>query len=369
MKKQQYSKQVIDLLQKENLTRQDIAKKLKISMPTALQIINGLLEEGMIIEEGSLESTGGRKAKCLCLNVNMIYVLGINIGLHHVSMILANYGGEVLADDRYATIFCDKIVWYDELRAHIESFLEKQKLSMDKILCAGISFPGIIDNEGGWILHSHVFGLHNVSLDRFQKMLPVPVAVFNDANSGGYAEIGTNNDSYVYLSLNESVGGAVVLNGQLYRGDTYHAGEIGHMLLVPGGKKCYCGKEGCADAYLRAGLLMQDEMDMDQFKERLESGDSIIYELWEEYLEWLAIFATNIRMVFNNTLIIGGEVGKIIDPYLPALRSKMEKYDLFARDIDYIYGCQIKKNAMASGAARLALQMYRDYIFEKLDVN
>lgn len=367
MKRNQYYKQVINLFQKGNLTRQDIAKALNISMPTALQVINGLLEEGILMEVGTLESTGGRKAKCLTLNADAAYVIGINVGLHHVSMVILNYNGELIHDFRFNTIFKDEISWYDGLQETIDEFLKECKISMENILCVGISFPGIIDDENGWILHSHIFNLHNVSLDRFRKMFPVPVAVFNDANSGGYTELNSYGNSYIYLSLNESVGGAIILDGQLYRGDTFHAGEIGHMLLLPGGEKCYCGKKGCADAYLSARLLMDDDKDIYKFEHLLKTGQKDVLNKWDEYLNWLAIFATNIRMVFNNQIIIGGEIGRIIDPHLPEVKRRMIENDLFARDIDYIFGCKIKKNAMATGAGRLALDKYRNRILEKIE--
>lgn len=367
MKRHQYYKQVIQLFQQDNLTRQDIAKALNISMPTTLQVINGLLEEGILKEVGSLESTGGRKAKCLALNADAAYVIGINVGLHHVSIILLNYNGEMIRDFRFNTIFRDEIAWYDGLKETVNAFLLECKIAMENVLCVGISFPGIIDDESGWILHSHIFNIHNVSLDRFHKMFPVPVAVFNDANSGGYTELNSYGNSYIYLSLNESVGGAIILDGQLYRGDSFHAGEIGHMLLVPGGKKCYCGKKGCADAYLSAGLLMDEDRDIYKFADLLKVGDKDAMKKWDEYLDWLAIFATNIRMAFNNQLIIGGEIGRIIDPYLSDLKRRMAENDLFARDIDYVFGCKIKKNAMATGAGRLALSKYRNRILEKIE--
>lgn len=362
MKKQQYYKQILNLFQKDNLTRQDISKQLKISMPTTLQLVSELLEEGILMECGSLESTGGRKAKCLSINVDVAYVIGINVGLRHVSVVILNYGGEAIFETRFPSEFKDKIDWYEGLKSKISDFLASCQLGMDRILCVGISFPGIIDDEGGWILHSHIFDIHNVNLDRFRNMFPVPVAVFNDANSGGYTELQAFGENYLYLSLNESVGGALIIDGKLYRGDTFHAGEIGHMILVPGGKKCYCGKIGCADAYLNASILMDEDRDITAIVRKAEAGDEEAKKTLDDYLDWLAIFATNLRMVFNNQLIIGGEVGKIIDPYLPALRRRMMDYDLFSRDIDYIHSCKTKIRAMATGAGRLALNKYHDRI-------
>lgn len=367
MKKEHYYKQIIELFQKEKLTRQNISKSLKISMPTTLQVVNEMLKANLLQEVGSLESTGGRKAKCLSLNMDVAYTLGLNVGLHHVSMVILNYGGEIIHEYRYNTIFQDRSFWYEKLKENVDIFLEECHISMDQILCVGISFPGIIDDEGGWILHSHIFSLHNISLDRFRKIFPVPVSVFNDANSGGYTELGNCGNNYIYLSLNESVGGALIVDGNLYRGDTFHAGEIGHMVLVPGGERCYCGKKGCADAYLQASKLMDEDGDILTFAARVEDGDPEAMKRLDIYLDWLAILATNIRMICNNQLIIGGEVGKIIDPYLPRLCRKMEDYDLFSRDIDYIFSCKTKRNAMASGAGLLALDKYRYRVLEFLE--
>ena len=53
----------------------------------------------------------------------------------------------------------------------------------------------------------------------------------------------------IYLSLNNTLGGAFCIDGKLFAGQNQKAGEFGHMILVPGGRPCYCGKKGCADAY------------------------------------------------------------------------------------------------------------------------
>ena len=66
----------------------------------------------------------------------------------------------------------------------------------------------------------------------------------------------------VYLSLNNTLGGAFSINGKLVTGQNQKAGEFGHIILVPGGKKCYCGKAGCADAYCAASALTDEEQKM-----------------------------------------------------------------------------------------------------------
>ena len=110
------------------------------------------------------------------------------------------------------------------------------------------------------------------------------------------------------------------------------------MLLIPGGRLCYCGKQGCADAYLSPRALERDG--------------------WETYLDHLAILLTDLRMFLNMDLVVGGQVGAQIGPHLDTLRAKSAQYDRFARDVDYIFLCTQKDHACALGAANFALEKF-----------
>ena len=110
------------------------------------------------------------------------------------------------------------------------------------------------------------------------------------------------------------------------------------MLLVPGGRECYCGKQGCADAYLSPKALEQDG--------------------WDVYLEHLAVLLTNLRMLMDLDLVVGGQVGAQIGPHMGELLEKAARDDRFARDIDSVYPCVQKEHACALGAACFALEKY-----------
>ena len=76
----------------------------------------------------------------------------------------------------------------------------------------------------------------------------------------------------IYLSLNQTLGGAFCIGGNLFSGENQKAGEFGHMILVPQGRKCYCGKSGCADAYCAAGALVGESKDsVEQFMQLLQT--------------------------------------------------------------------------------------------------
>ncbi|MGN1009068.1 MAG: ROK family protein [Butyricicoccus sp.] len=353
---------IVGLLRTEpELTKQEIAARLHLSMPTALQNINRMLEAGFLEECGETASTGGRRAKKLRLKKDAGYGVGINIALHRMELAVTDLLGETLRFADFPVVFEDTPACYEEIGARLEEFLEG--IDRSRVLGAGVAFPGIIDREAGRIVRSHIFGLEHVRLDRFEKNIPFPLVVENEANCACFAERSAAHGTYLYLSLNESVGGAVMLDGQLLRGDSFQTGEFGHMLLVPGGKTCYCGKAGCADAYLSPRVLTGGTQTLEAFFARVRAGEPEAQAAWDEYLEYLSILCTNLRMAFNLDIVLGGEVGACLAPDLPVLCRKAAQYDRFARDVEYLFACRRTEDAFAAGAAMLAAERYSGRLF------
>jgi len=118
----------------------------------------------------------------------------------------------------------------------------------------GVSFGGPVDVSQGLVrLSHHVAGWEQVPLaDWLEDAFDVPVVVDNDANAAALGEhrfgAGRGLDDLFYVTVSTGVGGGWVLNGQPYRGRGRMAGEIGHVVVNPGGMACVCGKQGCVEA-------------------------------------------------------------------------------------------------------------------------
>ncbi len=335
------------MLSGQTMTRQDIAEKLSLSMPTVLQNVTHLIDANILEECGTTRSSGGRKAKMLRLCPEAGQLLGINVGIRQVEFVTTDLLGNLRQSDSVMLPFRDEPDWYTQFQCALLDFFEKYQVDSSQILGAGVSFPGIIDSQRNQVVRSHILGVEHMGLERFQKALTCPVVFENDANCACFAERGMGRKNYVYLSLNESVGGAIILNGRLWMGETFQAGELGHMILIPGGRRCYCGKQGCADTYLSPQALERDG--------------------WETYLGRLAIFITNLRMLLNMDLVIGGQVGIRIGPQMKDLISKAAQLDQFARDINYIFPCIQQKHACALGAAGFAMEQFGDKLLHKAE--
>ncbi|MDY7040872.1 MAG: ROK family protein [Chloroflexota bacterium] len=126
------------------------------------------------------------------------------------------------------------------------------------LAAVGVSFGGPVDAARGVVLLSHhVPGWENVPLRQWlETRFGVPAAVDNDANAGALGEwrfgAGRGRDSLLYVTVSTGIGGGWIVNGQPYRGAEGMAGEIGHVIVQPGGAECICGRRGCLEA-LAAG--------------------------------------------------------------------------------------------------------------------
>lgn len=189
----------------------------------------------------------------------------------------------------------------------------------------GIGSPGFIDSDNAQVLSivANIPGWAetNVRQELVERGIDVPIKLENDANTQAIAEswIGAakDNDSFVLITLGTGVGGAVMLPGnQLLRGSHDHGGELGHMILYPGGVRCGCGQTGCVDRYLSGTALEAF------YKERsgvfkpardifLSDSDELAKKLVEEFCQNLVTFLVSIKNVFDPSLIIiGGGVSQ-----------------------------------------------------------
>jgi glucokinase len=123
-----------------------------------------------------------------------------------------------------------------------------------RLVAVGVSFGGPVDAGGGLVrLSHHVPGWENTPLrEQLEAEFGAPVSVDNDANVAALGEwrfgAGQGCDSMLYVTVSTGIGGGWVLNGRIWGGADGMAGEIGHMLVHPGGAACDCGKAGCLEA-------------------------------------------------------------------------------------------------------------------------
>lgn len=340
------------IYQKGITSKQEIGRGLGISMPTVLQCVSRLVEKQIVEERGEYASTGGRRAKRLAIRKGFHYAVGVDVTQKHQSFVLLDGRGETAAMRRVRRDFTAGEAYWKILGEEIRRFLGEESVEEDKVLGVGVSLPGIIDDTEGILLRSHILQVEKLDLNYLRREFSCPVTFRNDANSAAYGELHSEDRDTVYLSLSNTVGGALYLNSAVYAGKQFRAGEFGHMVLVPEGRECYCGKKGCMDAYCSALVLNEKEGEpLESFFKRLEKKEGTARKNWKEYLYYLAIAVANLRMAYDCDIMLGGYVGAYLKKYGRELEREMKKWNRFDADAGYLRFGQRGKEAAAAGAA------------------
>ena len=345
------------LLDVSHATKPELAAQLRLSIPTVGVICDELVREGLVREAGMQPSGGGRPAMAYEPCLDRFNALGIDITRNHIYLALTDLKGKLIAGERQRFLFEDTPEYIRELSEKVRSFLFQNHKKSDQILGAGISVAGIVSLQQDRVLYSHVLNVgEETILNRLtaSDLGVCAIKFFNDATAGCMAECYSHHapDSFVFVSLSNSVGGATVINNRILPGKSGRGGELGHMLIVPGGRKCYCGKCGHYDPYGSA-LLLTGKADgsMQAFFDGLRDGDEEKTGVFDEYLHYLAMMIHNLHITTDLPVVLGGYVGSYLKPYLPKIRELVSEMNIFEEDEEFIFSCEYNVEASAVGAA------------------
>ena len=186
------------------------------------------------------------------------YVVGVDVGGTNIKLGVVGPLGKVIVRNSFATkpFASSRIKLIKALAQEIEASIITAGLTKSQIAGVGIGLPGLVDFEKGFVRFlPNIPGWRGVPLKSIlQKMVKLPVYVDNDVKIITLAEskfgAGKGVRDLVCLTLGTGVGAALILNGQLYRGEDNAAGELGHMPLNEDGPKCNCGGFGCFETYV-----------------------------------------------------------------------------------------------------------------------
>lgn len=342
------------LREHKNLSRQDIARELQLSLPTVIQNLEELQDEGLVRESGSIGHTGGRRAKSYDIVPDARIAVGIDITKNHITVLAVDLEGTIISRIRKRVPFQRTDKYYKEIGRMVEQTVSKAKQRAKAILGVGIGVPGLITKDNQEVFYGKILNFTGATCSEFSKYIPYRTALFNDANAAGITEtwLGGIEENAFYLMLSNNVGGAVVVNGSVYTGETLHGGEVGHIKIHPGGRECYCGQRGCVDAYCSATVLSNMcEGNLEDFFQELDKKNPQATQSWEKYLESLALTINHLQTLFDCTIILGGYMGEYLGSYIEDIRKRVQILSSFDYDKKYIRVSKYKKDAIAAGAA------------------
>ena len=273
----------------------------------------------------------------------------------------------------------------DDIATACKLAVENAGVSFDEVAHIGLGCPGSVNSATGMLEFSGNLGMRNYPVSaKLEERLDRKVFVENDANAAAFGEsiagAAKGAKNAVCVTLGTGVGGGIIIDGRIYSGSNYAGGELGHMVIVAGGKYCTCGRHGCWEAYASAtALIYQTQIKMldDKASEMwnlvegdlrnvtgrtafdgYRMGDKSVCEVVDKYIQYIACGLTNVINIFQPDIIcIGGGVSKEGDTLIAPLMGYVNA-ERFGKNLSKqteIVTAQLGNDAGIIGAANLYL--------------
>lgn len=363
----------------ETISRTDISKNLNLGLSTVTNIIDELEQQNLIYEIGEADSTGGRKPILIKFNNNYGYIIGIKIEENNLLLALTDLKGDI--SYRVKVSFKKGSSSEIVLNILIENILDliKRIPSNKNLLGIGIAVSGLVDQKKGLLIYSGMLNWDNVNIREILKnKFDVPIYVDNDVNVYSMAELwhgkGIQLSNFIVISYGSGIGSGIVINKKLYTGQFGGAGEIGHMVLVAGGRQCECGQRGCLEAYASENFIMDyikenisfynesiinlnEDLSIEKIFEFAKKGDMLAINALKLSAKYLGYGILNVINIFNpSTIILAGEGMIAKDIILPIVNEIVQNnfFKMHEKKIKILIS-ELGEDAWVIGASTLVI--------------
>jgi len=255
----------------------------------------------------------------------------------------------------------------------IASIIERCKNDYN-INSIGIGIAGLVDYQRGFVLESpNLPDWKDINLKNELKVVDLPIFIDNDANCFAYGEYLLRNDrtirNLIGITLGTGIGGGLIINGKLYHGSYGFAAEIGHIKVVPDGRRCNCGQNGCLEAYSSGFAIEKKSKEI--FGEKIEvsklykmalKDNRNAIKIFNEAFEKLGIVCAGLINLLNpDIIVLGGGLSNMRDFLLIPVKNVVQKncYEKLYKKVRI----EVSKSDMDSaiiGAATLSLKNSQD---------
>ena len=316
------------------LSRAAIAKQTGMSPTTVSRIVGELTEQGYVEEFEQLSGGLGRKAAMLRLVDTSVLTIGVELDRHRVGIGVMDVNGKLLSSRVTGRSPEEKVEeTLSSIAAEIRRITADEGIAPSRIAGIGVGLPGIVDNEQGIVAFSVQLGWKDIELaSRLKALIGYEVAVDNELKVKALAEhirgAATGSRRTVLLGFGTGVGSALIIEGEIYRGESNSAGEIGHTTIDPNGAMCECGKAGCLQTYIITSSLLLEankirKIDtLEEIFEARRSGEMWAARLIERALIYIAITINNVLCVYNPDVVILS--GELVENF-PEISSEIEE--------------------------------------------
>jgi glucokinase-like ROK family protein len=317
------------------VSRAQVANFTGLTRGTVSNIVNVLIEDGLVFEDKLEDSKIGRPSILLGLRPDGGAVIGVEIGVDFISVLLTNFVAETLWEIRVETSPSQsQTEIINQAEQYIDQALSIAKEQELRPLGIGVGLPGLVNTRQGNLIIAPNLHWTNLPLRLiWNQRFHLPIYIENEANLAALGEyyfgVARNVDNFICLTSGIGLGGGIMIDGRLFRGGHGYGGEIGHIQRDPQGEQCGCGRIGCWEtqvgpravlsrvrkqlhtnsdpALLEACAGSLDNLTFNLVVKFAQSGDTICRQAIEEVAVNLGTGIADLVNVFNpNLIVIGG---------------------------------------------------------------
>lgn len=337
---------ILEIIRRESpISRSIIAKRLDVSLPTVMRIVDELIQEGFVKLHGGTEWSGGRRRPLLEFDAEGHLVIGVDMGGTKIFGALSDLGGTILDEFNIAQHGATGEDSYLRLTTLLDTLLASPKLELRQVHGIGVGAPGITLHNEGIVTWANTLHWKDFPLKaRLKERYHLPITVDNDVNLAALGELwfgaGQNVQNMVMIAIGTGIGAGIIIDGALYRGANEASGEIGNML--PGSEflgrnfeqfgalESVASGTGIAERARVAlhGLRSVNELDdltSEDVFDAAKQGENWAVKIITQTVDYLAIAIANLSVSFDPELIVlGGGVSRSADMLIEPILQRMQ---------------------------------------------
>jgi glucokinase-like ROK family protein len=354
-KKEELSLRLLEELYRNgNKSIPELCKITNMSTPPIARIIDCLVSDNLILDEGIGQSSGGRRPNLYRICPSAGFVLGIDICRYSVRYGLFDLQNSPVVGPGFITEGLDNSAdIIGTIKNEVDRYIDGSGIDKNKLLGIGIALPGLINIHSG-ISYSYLQADKPLS-KIFEEQFHYPVFVEHDSKAMALGEqsfgLAKGKQNVLCLNIGTGIGLSMILNGKLYLGNSGFSGEFGHIPIIQNGQLCYCGKIGCLETVASGKALIEiarkkieegaithvlSLVDNNPMSINIQTildaalmGDQFAISLFASIGEHLGRGIAVLIHLFNpEMIIVGGELSKAGNYLVDPIQQNLNKYTI-----------------------------------------
>ncbi|MEJ7828142.1 MAG: ROK family transcriptional regulator [Segetibacter sp.] len=337
-----------------NATVAHLSKELNISIPKIINLVNELIQDGLIKDNGKVDSTGGRRASLYGLVAEAAFFIGVDVKRYSINIGLLDFKKSLVTIKENVLYTLENNQGsFDNMIEVIQDFIAGLPVNKEKIVAVGINLSGRINNTTGYS-YSY-FHFHEEPLaTTIENILGIKTFLENDSRAMAYGEFCcgsvTSERNVLFVNMDYGIGLGILVDGKVYYGKSGFSGEFGHIPFFNNEIICHCGKRGCLETEASGNALVRlfkekikngstsqllnqfddlDNLKLQQIIEAAQNDDMLSIELIGEIGEKIGRGIALLINIFNPELVLlGGTLAQTGDYIRLPIRSALNKYSL-----------------------------------------